>query len=155
MRCPYCAFNDQKVVDSRDAREGVEIRRRRECLRCKRRFTTYERVEDMLPAIIKKDKRREPFNRDKIIQGLRTACKKRPVSINRLEKISDKIEHLLQERGEKEVPSALIGELIMRELHDLDEVAYVRFASVYRQFRDIEEFMQEISTILKDSKAKI
>ncbi len=155
MRCPYCGFEDQKVIDSRDAKEGAEIRRRRECLHCKRRFTTYERIEEVMPVIIKKDGRREPFNRDKIIEGLSTACKKRPVSINRIEKIADRIEAALQERTEKEVPSALIGELIMRELHALDEVAYVRFASVYRQFRDIEEFMKEITTILKDTRQKI
>jgi transcriptional repressor NrdR len=152
MRCPHCRHDDQKVIDSREAKDGLEIRRRRECLKCKRRFTTYERVEDLLPVIVKKDNRREPFNRDKILMGLRTACKKRPVSASRLEKITDKIESLLQERGEKEVPSALIGELIMKELHALDEVAYVRFASVYRQFRDIEEFMSEISQLIKDSK---
>lgn len=155
MRCPYCNFSDQKVVDSRDSKEGNEIRRRRECLKCKRRFTTYERLEDTLPAIIKKDGRREPFHREKILQGLRTACKKRPVSANRLEKIADKVEQALQERGDKEVPSALIGEMIMRELHALDEVAYVRFASVYRQFRDIEEFMKEISALLKESRARL
>lgn len=155
MKCPNCGFDDQKVIDSRDASEGREIRRRRECIKCKRRFTTYERVEESLPAIVKKDGRREPFTRDKILQGLRTACKKRPVSASRLEKITDKIESILQERQEKEVPSALIGELIMRELHALDEVAYVRFASVYRQFRDIEEFMKEISSLIKENKQRL
>jgi transcriptional repressor NrdR len=152
VRCPYCGFDDQKVIDSRDAKEGLEIRRRRECIGCKRRFTTYERVEDMMPAIVKKDNRREPFNREKIVTGLRTACKKRPVSMNRLEKIADKIEQSLQERGEREVAAGLIGEMIMRELHGLDEVAYVRFASVYRQFRDIEEFMKEIAVMMKSSR---
>lgn len=152
MQCPHCSHEDQKVIDSRDSKEGAEIRRRRECLKCKRRFTTYERIEDVLPVIIKKDNRREPFIRDKIIGGLRMACKKRPVSASRVEKIADKIEQLLQERGDKEVPSAWIGEMIMRELHALDEVAYVRFASVYRQFRDIEEFMNEISGLLKENR---
>lgn len=152
MKCPHCRHDDQKVIDSRDSKDGAEIRRRRECLKCKRRFTTYERVEDTLPVIVKKDGRREPFQRDKILHGLRTACKKRPVSASRLEKITDKIEHIVTERQEKEVPAALIGELIMRELHALDEVAYVRFASVYRQFRDIEEFMKEISRLIKEDK---
>ncbi len=152
MRCPHCGFGDQKVIDSRDAKEGIEIRRRRECLKCKRRFTTYERIEDLLPVIVKKDNRREPFDREKILQGLRMACKKRPISASRVEKIVDKVEQILQERSEKEVPSALIGELIVKELHALDEVAYVRFASVYRQFKDIEEFMKEINQLLKENR---
>lgn len=152
MRCPHCGFGDQKVIDSRDAKEGIEIRRRRECLKCKRRFTTYERIEDVLPVIVKKDNRRETFDREKILQGLRMACKKRPISANRVEKIVDKVEQILQERSEKEVPSALIGELIVKELHALDEVAYVRFASVYRQFKDIEEFMKEINQLLKENR---
>ncbi len=152
MRCPHCSNDDQRVIDSRDAKDGLEVRRRRECMKCKRRFTTYERVEELMPVIVKKDNRREPFNRDKILQGLRTATSKRPVSASRVEKIVDKIEQTLLERGEKEMPSAFVGELIMRELHDLDQVAYVRFASVYRQFRDIEEFMKEISTLIKDGR---
>ncbi len=149
MRCPHCRHEDQKVIDSRDAKEGLEIRRRRECLKCKRRFTTYERAEEMMPMVVKKDNRRELFDREKILRGLQTACKKRPVSANRLEKIADKIEAAVQERGEREVPSALIGEMIMRELHPLDEVAYVRFASVYRQFRDIDEFMKEVAALTR------
>ena len=152
MRCPHCGHGDQSVIDTRDAKEGREVRRRRECQKCAKRFTTYERIEDKMPSIVKKDNRREPFDREKILSGLRTACKKRPVSASRIEKIADKVEHMLGERGDKEVPSALVGEVIMKELHALDEVAYVRFASVYRQFRDAEEFMKEITSLLKENR---
>ena len=128
------------------------IRRRRECSKCSRRFTTYERVEEMMPLVVKKDGRRETYERIKIINGLKRACEKRPVSINTIEAIADRIERNLQERGEKEIPSSVIGEATMRELHDTDEVAYVRFASVYRSFKDINEFMVELEELLKERK---
>lgn len=128
------------------------IRRRRECERCSRRFTTYERVEEMMPLVVKKDGRRESYDRLKIINGLKRACEKRPVSINTIETITDRIERALQERGEKEIPSSVIGETLMRELHDTDPVAYVRFASVYRSFKDISEFMVELEELLKERK---
>ena len=128
------------------------IRRRRECSKCSRRFTTYERVEEMMPLVVKKDGRRETYERIKIINGLKRACEKRPVSINTIEAIADRIERNLQERGEKEILSSVIGEATMRELHDTDEVAYVRFASVYRSFKDINEFMVELEELLKERK---
>ena len=150
MKCPFCHDLDNRVIDSRLAKDGVMIRRRRECAHCKRRFTTYERVEEMLPMIVKKDGRREVFDRLKIIAGLKKACEKRPVSISAIEQTADRIEQLLQERGEKEVPSSVIGEAIMRELHKLDQVAYVRFASVYRSFKDVGEFMRELQDLIKE-----
>ncbi len=128
------------------------IRRRRECERCNRRFTTYERVEEMMPLLVKKDGRREAYDRVKIVNGLKRACEKRPVSINTIEAIADRIERTLQERGEKEIPSSVIGEALMRELHDTDPVAYVRFASVYRSFKDIGEFMVELEELIKERK---
>jgi transcriptional repressor NrdR len=128
------------------------VRRRRECLKCSRRFTTYERVEEMMPLVVKKDGRRESYDRVKIVNGLKRACEKRPVSINTIEAIADRIERTLQERGDKEVPSSMIGEAAMRELHDIDQVAYVRFASVYRSFKDISEFMVELEELLKERK---
>lgn len=128
------------------------IRRRRECFKCSRRFTTYERIEETMPLVVKKDGRRESYDRVKIISGLTRACEKRPVSINTIETIADRIERTLQERGEKEVPSSVIGEAAMRELHDIDQVAYVRFASVYRSFKDISEFMVELEELLKERK---
>jgi transcriptional repressor NrdR len=128
------------------------IRRRRECSKCSRRFTTYERVEEMMPLVVKKDGRRETYERIKIINGVKRACEKRPVSINTIEAIADRIERNLQERGEKEILSSVIGEATMRELHDTDEVAYVRFASVYRSFKDINEFMVELEELLKERK---
>jgi len=128
------------------------IRRRRECERCTRRFTTYERVEEMMPLVVKKDGRREAYDRVKIVNGLKRACEKRPVSINTIETIADRIERTLQERGEKEIPSSVIGEALMRELHDTDPVAYVRFASVYRSFKDIGEFMVELEELIKERK---
>ena len=128
------------------------IRRRRECERCTRRFTTYERVEEMMPLVVKKDGRREAYDRVKIINGLKRACEKRPVSINTIESIADRIERTLQERGEKEIASSVIGEALMRELHDTDPVAYVRFASVYRSFKDIGEFMIELEELIKERK---
>lgn len=148
MKCPFCGFADTKVIDSRLGREGNNIRRRRECMECERRFTTYERIEETLPLVVKKDGRREAFDRTKIIAGIQRACEKRPVSIATIEKFVDRLELSLQESGEKEVEASRIGEAVMAELHQLDEVAYVRFASVYRQFKDINEFMSELKGIL-------
>jgi transcriptional repressor NrdR len=142
---------EDKVIDSRQGRDGDVIRRRRECLKCEERFTSYERIETILPFIIKKDNRREPFDRHKLLQGLEKACEKRPVSVESIEALVSKIEKSLQESGEKEIPSSFIGEHIMTGLKEIDEVAYVRFASVYRQFKDIKEFMQEINDIFKDT----
>lgn len=148
MKCPFCGFAETKVIDSRLGKEGNNIRRRRECADCLRRFTTYERIEETLPLVIKKDGRREPFERGKIIAGMQRACEKRPVSIATIEKMVDRLEVALQESGDKEVDASRIGESVMEALHDLDEVAYVRFASVYRQFKDINEFMAELKEIL-------
>ena len=152
MKCPFCHETDNRVIDSRLSKDGNMIRRRRECSKCIRRFTTYERVEEMMPLVVKKDGRRESYDRIKIINGLKRACEKRPVSINTVEAIADRIERSLQERGEKEILSSVIGEATMRELHDTDEVAYVRFASVYRSFKDINEFMVELEELLKERK---
>jgi transcriptional repressor NrdR len=154
MRCPYCSSLENKVVDSRMGKEGESIRRRRECLACEGRFTTYERVEEVLPSVIKKDGRREPFDRLKILNGLKKSCEKRPVSVDVLEKTVADIEKSLQEKGLKEIPSAVIGEEVMDRLHQVDEVAYVRFASVYRSFRDINEFMNELKDILSSKEMK-
>jgi transcriptional repressor NrdR len=141
------------VIDSRLSKDSNMVRRRRECERCTRRFTTYERVEEMMPLVVKKDGRREGYDRVKIISGLKRACEKRPVSINTIEAIADRIERTLQERGEKEIVSSVIGEALMRELHDTDPVAYVRFASVYRSFKDIGEFMVELEELIKERKS--
>ncbi len=154
MRCPFCSSIDNKVVDSRMGKEGETIRRRRECLTCEGRFTTYERVEEVLPSVIKKDGRREPYDRMKILSGLKKACEKRPIGIEQLEKTVDEIEKALQEKGYKEIPSKAIGEELMNRLHALDEVAYVRFASVYRSFKDINEFMSELKDILSEKEIK-
>ena len=148
MRCPYCSSLENKVVDSRMGKEGESIRRRRECLKCEGRFTTYERVEEVLPLVIKKDGRREPFDRLKILNGLKKACEKRPVGVEAIETTVADIEKSLQDKGLKEIPSTVIGEAVMDHLHRLDEVAYVRFASVYRSFKDINEFMTELKDIL-------
>ena len=148
MLCPFCGHLEDKVVDSRLSQSGEAIRRRRECLQCGKRFTTYERIEEVLPMVIKKDGRREPFDRQKLLQGLKKACEKRPVSMEVLEKIVDDIERQVQERNVKEIPTSEIGEAIMQKLHDLDEVAYVRFASVYRSFKDLNEFMAELKDML-------
>jgi transcriptional repressor NrdR len=154
MKCPFCSDFDNKVVDSRLSGESDVIRRRRECLGCGRRFTTYERVEDILPMVIKKDGRREPFDRNKILSGIQTACQKRPVPVGVMEEVVDRIEKTVQEKGDKEIKSSAIGETLMQELHDLDEVAYVRFASVYRSFRDINEFMDELKDLLKEEESR-
>lgn len=150
MKCPFCRNPENRVIDSRLTNDGDAIRRRRECFHCKRRFTTYERIEEMLPMVVKKDGRRELFDRQKIISGLKKACEKRPVSISAIEQTADRIEQALQERGEKEVPSSVIGEAVMRELHQLDKVAYVRFASVYRSFKDVSEFMHELEELIEE-----
>ena len=154
MRCPFCNHVEDKVVDSRLSKEGEVIRRRRECISCERRFTTYERVEGNFPMVIKKDGRREAFERQKILQGLKKACEKRPVSMSTLEEAVTQIEKKIQEMGESEIPSNIIGEEVMRKLHDLDPVAYVRFASVYREFKDINEFMSELKDLLKKEDRK-
>jgi transcriptional repressor NrdR len=148
MRCPFCSFQDSKVVDSRPDKGGAAIRRRRECESCGKRFTTHERVEEILPLVLKKDGRREPFDRLKVIAGIQKACEKRPVSVETIERLLDKLETRLQEGNEREIASTLIGEWVMNELHDIDEVAYVRFASVYRSFKDINEFMAELQDLL-------
>ncbi len=152
MRCPYCGHLEDRVVDSREAQEGQATRRRRECLGCSRRFTTYERIEDVLPQVVKKDGRREAFDRTKIVDGVATACQKRPVSAEQVEALVVAVERELQELGEREIPTTVIGESVMRRLRALDEVAYVRFASVYRAFRDVGEFMTELTRLArKDS----
>lgn len=144
MLCPYCSHPEDRVVDSREAEQGHATRRRRECLSCGRRFTTYERVEDILPQVVKKDGRRETFDRKKIIEGLKRASQKRPISADRIEALATEVERKLQEMGEKEIPAAAIGEAVMERLRALDPVAYVRFASVYRAFQDVGEFMSEL-----------
>jgi transcriptional repressor NrdR len=148
MRCPFCGDKEDKVIDSRESREGDVIRRRRECVACNRRYTTYERVEETLPLVVKKDDRREPFDRSKIMSGLTRACEKRPIPAEVLTRVVDAIESRFQEEGRKEVPSREVGEAVMAALRDLDPVAYVRFASVYREFRDVEEFMKELRGFL-------
>ena len=150
MKCPFCSHEESKVIDSRPTDEGERIRRRRECLNCQKRFTTYEIIESLPLIVIKKDKSREVFNREKLMNGLLKACEKRPVSIGDLEKVIDNIEANLQNSLDREVSSDRIGELVMEQLKDLDEVAYVRFASVYRQFKDINTFMEELNKLLEN-----
>jgi transcriptional repressor NrdR len=152
MKCPFCSEINNKVIDSRLSKDGRTIRRRRECIECGRRFTTYEKLEDVLPMIVKKDGRREPFSREKIISGIRRACQKRPVSVTKIEEFVDSLELHFQELGKKEVESTEIGERVIKMLREWDEVAYVRFASVYRQFKDIKEFMAELEDILQSRK---
>ena len=144
MKCPFCSNLEDKVVDSRQSAEGNSIRRRRECLKCQRRFTTYETLEEMALMVVKKDARREPFERKKLLAGLVKACEKRPVGMEKLEQVVDEIEATLQKKYETEVTSKEIGELAMKMLQQLDDIAYVRFASVYRQFRDVNQFMKEL-----------
>lgn len=148
MRCPYCENEDSKVIDSRHTEDGRAIRRRRECEACGKRFTTYEKIEEMILMVIKKDGSRQAFDRNKLMNGIIRACEKRPVSVTDIEKIVDSIERKLNNTMEKEVESTLIGELVMDKLKDLDEVAYVRFASVYRQFTDVNTFVQEVERLL-------
>jgi transcriptional repressor NrdR len=149
MKCPDCSGMENKVIDSRLNKEGSIIRRRRECLSCLDRFTTYERLERSLPLVIKKDGRREEFNRDKLIHGLQKACQKRPVSIKDIEDLVDRVEQYIQELGDKEVSALTVGEKVISEIYSLDDVAYVRFASVYRSFKDVNEFMVELKEVLK------
>lgn len=150
MKCPFCGHREDKVIDSRSSNEDRSVRRRRECLRCTKRFTTYEYIEEIPLMVIKKDGRREPFDRKKILSGVLKACEKRPVSMEKVEGLVDKVEKDLQKTFDKEVKSQIVGERVVQELHKLDEVAYVRFASVYRQFKDISQFMKELKGILKD-----
>lgn len=150
MKCPYCSYEESRVIDSRPTDEGVRIRRRRECLKCQKRFTTYEIMESLPIIVIKKDHSRESFDRDKLLNGMLRACEKRPISINDLERALDDIELTLQNTLDREVTSDKIGELAMEKLKALDEVAYVRFASVYRQFKDINTFMDELNKLLQN-----
>ncbi|MEP7151171.1 MAG: transcriptional regulator NrdR [Nitrospira sp.] len=154
MKCPFCDDVEDKVVDSRMAKEGEVIRRRRECLSCKRRYTTYERVEETMPSVVKKDGRREPFDRGKIVSGLKKACEKRPISTATIETVTDRIEKRIQDMGETEIVSTAVGEEVMKELSQLDQVAYVRFASVYREFKDIDQFMDEIKTLAQQRRER-
>jgi transcriptional repressor NrdR len=154
VKCPFCDELEDKVVDSRMAKEGEVIRRRRECLGCKRRYTTYERVDEILPVVVKKDGRRESFDRTKILAGLKKACEKRPISTATIEAVTDRIEKRIQEMGETEIESRIVGEELMKELHKLDQVAYVRFASVYREFKDIDQFMDELRTLAQQRRER-
>jgi transcriptional repressor NrdR len=148
MKCPYCGELDNKVIDSRMTKHGNTVRRRRECLDCARRFTTYERVEQVPMVLVKKDGRRENFDRAKALVGMQKACEKRDISINTLEQFVDELERELQEIGEKEIPASVVGERVMAKLHELDAVAYVRFASVYREFKDVNDFMLQLKDLL-------
>ena len=150
MKCPYCSYEESKVVDSRPTDEGEKIRRRRECLKCAKRFTTYELIESLPIIVIKKDKSRQPFSREKLMNGLLRACEKRPISIDTLDNLIDEIETTIQNSLDREVSSDKIGQLVMDKLKSLDEVAYVRFASVYRQFKDVSSFMDELNQLLKN-----
>ena len=154
MKCPYCGYKEDKVVDSRATAERSAVRRRRECLKCGKRFTTYEYVEEVSLMVIKNDSRREPFDRKKVLAGIIKACEKRPVSVERMEEIVIQVERAIQIRSGREVSSNRIGELVMERLKSLDDVAYVRFASVYRQFKDLGQFMEELKVILGKDKRK-
>jgi transcriptional repressor NrdR len=149
MKCPFCGHLHDKVVDSRESKEGDAIRRRRQCLSCHRRFTSYERIDEIPYMAVKKDGRRERFDRQKVLAGLLKACEKRPVSMNQLESIADKAETMVQDSSEREITTRAVGEMIMNELKNLDKVAYVRFASVYLDFKDVQEFMSELKELLK------
>lgn len=148
MKCPYCGYKQDKVVDSRESSEGHSVRRRRECLKCERRFTTYEYIEQIPLLVIKKGGKRESFDRNKILSGIIKACEKRPISIQKMEDMVISIERIVMRKYEKEIPSAVIGELVMEKLATVDDVAYVRFSSVYRQFKDVNQFMKELKDIL-------
>ena len=150
MRCPFCGFLESKVIDSREGKKGISIRRRRECLSCKRRFTTYEKIEEIPYMVVKKDGTRQPFDTQKLLRGMMKACEKRPIQISQLEEVVEEIESLLQERPDKEIGVAEIGQLVMDRLKELDKVAYVRFASVYREFGDVAEFRQELEDLMKE-----
>ena len=149
MKCPYCEHSESKVIDSRESKNGLRIRRRRECLACKKRFTTYEKVEEIPYMIIKKDGQRQPFDSQKLLRGLLKACEKRPVPLAKLEEIVEEVESMLQERPEKEMKASVIGQFMMKRLKKLDKVAYVRFASVYRRFKDVSHFMKELEKFLE------
>jgi transcriptional repressor NrdR len=150
VKCPACANMENKVIDSRTNKEGDIIRRRRECLSCQERFTTYERLEKSLPFIVKKDGRREEFNREKILDGVKKACQKRPISIEKIDALVDRVEQYFVDQGEKEISAVAVGEKVVKEIYHLDDVAYVRFASVYRSFKDVNEFMVELKEVLRD-----
>lgn len=150
MRCPFCGHSESKVIDSRESKNGLSIRRRRECLSCERRFTTYEKIEEIPYMVIKKDGKRQRFDSQKLLQGLLKACEKRPVPLSELEEIVEEIEAMLQERPEKEIATSEIGRFVMERLKVLDKVAYVRFASVYREFKDVLEFKKELEVLLKE-----
>ena len=152
MKCSYCKADDTRVVDSREGKDGFSVRRRRECVECKKRFTTYERVQHAEFHVVKKDSRREEFDRNKIISGMRRACEKRPVSTETIEDFATSLEKELMERGDREIPSREIGERLIAKLYEIDEVAYVRFASVYRSFKDVNQFVEEIDTFLREKK---
>ena len=150
MKCPYCEHSESKVIDSRESKNGLRIRRRRECLACKKRFTTYEKVEEIPYMIVKKDGQRQPFDSQKLLRGLLKACEKRPVPLVKLEEIVEEVESMLQEQSEKEMKASVIGKFMMKRLKVLDKVAYVRFASVYREFKDVVEFKQELESLLRE-----
>jgi transcriptional repressor NrdR len=152
MKCPFCANGENKVIDSRISKDGGAIRRRRECSACGKRFTTYEFVEEVLPVVVKKDGRREPFDRTKIRSGIKKACEKRPISTDAIESLVERVEQTCQEYQGKEIPASIIGEKVMKELQELDGVAYVRFASVYREFRDVTDFLEELKDFLSARK---
>jgi transcriptional repressor NrdR len=153
MKCPACSYEEDKVIDSRSTKEGTVTRRRRECLKCAHRYTTYEYIEPAQLVVVKKDGRREDFERRKVLEGIRKACEKRPVPRQRVEEVTDEVVSEVQSEFRTEIPSSEIGERVMKRLRDLDEVAYVRFASVYRHFEDITEFMQELRTLIREAKA--
>jgi transcriptional repressor NrdR len=150
MKCPFCDHEESKVIDSRESKKGLSIRRRRECLSCQRRFTTYEKIEEIPYMVIKKDGSRQPFDSQKLLRGLLKACEKRPIPVSKVEEIVEEIESRLHERAEKEIKSSEVGKFVMDRLKELDKVAYVRFASVYREFRDVMEFKQELEDLLKE-----
>jgi transcriptional repressor NrdR len=154
VKCPACSYEEDKVIDSRSTKEGTVTRRRRECLKCAHRYTTYEYIEPAQLVVVKKDGRREDFERRKVLEGIRKACEKRPVPRQRVEEVTDEVVSELQSEFRTEIPSSEIGERVMKRLRDLDEVAYVRFASVYRHFEDITEFMQELRTLIREAKAE-
>jgi transcriptional repressor NrdR len=150
MKCPFCDHQESKVIDSRESKKGLSIRRRRECLACRRRFTTYEKIEEIPYMVVKKDGSRQPFDSQKLLRGLLKACEKRPIPVKKLDEIVEEIEAKLNERSDKEIRSSEIGQHVMERLKELDKVAYVRFASVYREFRDVSEFKRELETLLKE-----
>jgi len=154
VKCPFCDQLENRVIDSRLSKDGHAIRRRRECIECKRRFTTYERVEISIPLVVKKDNRREHFDREKLKSGIMKACEKRPVSVDEIERFVDELERGIQEQGDREIPSETIGRKVMEYLRELDDVAYVRFASVYRSFKDLKEFMSELQDLIQEDSGK-